>query len=132
MPPLKAPAERLEPGDILARVPGIKGFVRRPPAADAESVERLYQRFEAAERQRLTWRRMLTEGRRDEAAAYLADHRAAIASVATREETGGAEGRLRTLRATMQTARKASRAPGRQAALDRAVQVTRRVLASTN
>lgn len=101
-PPLKPPTTTDPTADPLAELPGLRRFVSRMPAEDAESVSRLYRQYEQAEAHRRTWRRMLSEGRAGEAREYFATHRARITSVATREETTGAPGPLRAAYEVMQ------------------------------
>lgn len=109
MPPLRRPRE--VEADVLTTTPGIRGFATRPPGTDAESIERLYQSFAAAEQSRRTWRAMMAEGRADEAARYLEQHRAGIESVATEEETGGDPGPLRTAYNQIQALQRFRRGP---------------------
>jgi hypothetical protein len=130
LPPLKAP-QAPSTEDPLLNVPGLRRFLSRVPAEDAESVERLYQDFERAERHRQTWRAMLKEGRRSEASAYLDQHHDAILSVASSEELGeGRRGPLREAYQQMQELQTAKRAlmqaavPGGR---ERAVEVMRRL-----
>lgn len=109
LPPLKTPLP--DNDDALLDIPGIKGFVSRIPAEDAESVERLYQDFAAAERRRQTWRSYLKEGRHAEAARYLDQHRDEIMSVASSEELGaGQRGALREAYQQMQQLQEVKRA----------------------
>lgn len=93
LPPL-APASA-KTGDLLTRLPLTRGFTGREPGPDAESVERLFRAFESAAAHRRTWRALRTQGRIQEANAYLARHRDDVLSVATREENGGTPGPLR-------------------------------------
>ena len=131
LPPLKAPRAAPTDEDPLLHVPGLKRFLSRLPAEDSESVERLYQDFERAERHRQTWRAMLKEGRRPEASQYLEQHRDDILSVATAEEAGkGRHGALREAYQQMQDLQQAKRAlteaavPGGR---ERAIEVMRRL-----
>jgi len=95
LPPLTAARPGLN-RDLLPGLPLARGFTRRTPGEDAESIERLYRSFAESEQHRLTWRRMLQEGRTEEAQAYLDAHFAAIASVGTTTELGrGQKGPLR-------------------------------------
>lgn len=131
-PPLKAP-ER-ESGHLLPSVPLVKAFVREPPAEDAESVEQLYQRFEAAETRRRTWRSMLNDGRHEEARAYLTKHRDEIRSVATVDESGG-PGPLRVAHQKLQDLQNAKRRLEKQGPeaverRDRVVRAMRKVAGS--
>ncbi len=116
LPPLRSTRTPAE--DPLVDVPGLRRFVSRIPGEDAESVERLYQRFERAERHRRTWRAMLQEGRTGEAAAYLEAHREQIVSVATREETQGEPGPLRAAYLQMQELQHLRREAGQRLAPD--------------
>jgi hypothetical protein len=77
-------------------VPVVNAFVGRDPMENAEDVERIYRRYQAAERNRQTWLYMLKDpARRTEAMRYLESHRAEISSVATKEMGGGTVGALR-------------------------------------
>lgn len=99
LPPL-APARPGFERDVLSTLPLMRGFTRQIPAEDAESIERVYRTFEANERMRQTWRKMLNEGRTSEATTYLQQHLAEIMSVATGDELG--QGQKGPLRATYQ------------------------------
>ena len=104
LPPLRDVPARDE--DVLTRIPGVRGFVRRIPGTDAQSINQVYTAFEDAERKRRTWNVMRSEGRTAEAQRYLNGNRAAIVSVATSRDTQAQPGRLR---ATMLEVRRLQR-----------------------
>jgi hypothetical protein len=94
--PARAPAHI--PGrDKLDEVPLVKRFVQRPPGFGSRSLSQFYDEYEAAEQKRNTWRRLLTSDPQ-RARRYLEEHREAILSVASREDTGGQPGRARAFR----------------------------------
>lgn len=83
-PPLRTNAPSA--ADPLDRAPVIGRFILPPPGSSGKSVTQLYSDFEDAERKRQTVHRMLSEGRKDEAVAYLKANYNEIMSVATQED----------------------------------------------
>jgi hypothetical protein len=72
--------------DPLDRTPVIGRFILSEPGANSKSVTKLYSDFADAERKRQTVHRMLAEGRRDQAVAYMKANYAEIMSVATQDD----------------------------------------------
>jgi hypothetical protein len=72
--------------DPLDRAPVIGRFILPPPGAASKSVTKLYSDFADAEQKRQTVHRMLAEGRRDQAVAYLKANYDEIMSVATQDD----------------------------------------------
>ncbi|HJQ53473.1 MAG TPA: LPD38 domain-containing protein [Gemmatimonadaceae bacterium] len=78
--------------DPLDHTPVIGRFIAPQPGANARSVSRLFDDYEAAERKRQTWRSFLKAGKMQLAATYLRNNRDAIASVASEDDTGTEHG----------------------------------------
>jgi hypothetical protein len=72
--------------DPLDRKPVIGRFILPPPGANSKTVTKLFSDFEEAERKRQTVHRMLAEGRRDQAIAYMKGNYDEIMSVATQDD----------------------------------------------
>lgn len=89
-PPLRGEVPEAEG---IEQIPLVRRFHIPKPGAGAESVGTVFELFGEAEQKRQTWRRLLKEGKREEAREYLTSHRDEIRSVATEEE--GGPGRLR-------------------------------------
>lgn len=89
---------RQKPGeDPLESVPMLRRFVLPTPQGwGSESVRRLADKFDDAETKRQAWRELLRRGEREQAAAYMSEHKAAIRSVLTAAENGGTPGPLRS------------------------------------
>lgn len=94
MRPLVPEAEGIE------AIPLARRFHIPVPGAGAESVGRIFEEFQHAEQKRRTWKRLLEEGRREDASRYLAKHQDEILSVAT-EEDAGVRGPLREVEAEL-------------------------------
>jgi hypothetical protein len=83
-PPLRTSSPTA--ADPLDRTPVIGRFILSEPGANSKSVTKLFDDFEEAERKRQTVHRMLAEGRRDQAIAYMKEHYDEIMSVATQDD----------------------------------------------
>jgi hypothetical protein len=81
--------------DWMTRAPVLRGFTVRRPLEDAQSVKRFYDTFFKAEQHRQRWRDLVADREVHRANKYLNEHRDAIRSVATSEETGDEAGVLR-------------------------------------
>lgn len=84
----KSPLRTSSPtaADPLDRTPVIGRFILPPPGSGSKSVTKLYSDFADAERKRQTVHRMLAEGRRDQAVAYMKANYDEIMSVATQDD----------------------------------------------
>ncbi|MFW6079336.1 MAG: LPD38 domain-containing protein, partial [Gemmatimonadota bacterium] len=66
---------RVETRPLPLRLPGLRGFAVSPPGRASESVDRMYTALEEADRRYRTLRHLQSEGRTEDARAYMEEHR---------------------------------------------------------